>query len=188
MSALKKLLKNSYRELKNPRSLTSASLLTAIYIVSYYPAIGRFIIVPGIVEIRLGFIAIAVAAALFGPFMAAIVAFLGDLIGALLLSGVSFFWGFTVSFMLLGFVFGLCFYKKKITLSRIVCAQLFNTCVISLLLTTKWLQIISGSSFQELFLLRLPLSAVMLPINIILLYFSLRAVCAAYDRVIAGYR
>jgi len=188
MLAFKNMLEKSYGELKNPRSLTTASLLAAIYTVSYYPAIGRFIIVPGLVEIRLGFIAIAVAAALFGPFMAAIVAFLGDMIGTLLLSGASFFWGFTVNWVVLGFVFGLCFYKEKITLPRIVCAMLFNTCVISLLLTTKWIQIMSGRPFQELFLLRLPLSAAMLPINIILLFLALKAICTAYDRVVANHR
>ena len=188
MSALKNLLEKSYREFRNPRALTMASLLTAIYAVSYYPAIGRFMIVPGFIEIRFGFIVLAVAAALFGPFMAAIVAFLGDVTGVLLFSGASFFWGFTINWIILGFVFGLCFYKEKVTLPRIVCAMLFNTCVISFLLTPVWLQMMSGRPFWEWFLLRLPLNAAMLPVNIILLFFVLRTVCTVYGRVLAGHR
>ena len=188
MPVLKNILENSRRELKNPRSLTAASLLVAIYAISYYPAVGRFMIIPGFIEIRFGFIALAVAAALFGPFMAVIVAFLGDITGVLLFSGASFFWGFTLNWMLLAFVFGLCFYKEKITLPRIVCAMLFNTCAISSILTPFWLQMMSGRTFQEWFLLRLPLNAAMLPVNIALLYLALRAVCTAYGRVTASHK
>jgi len=188
MPAFKNLLEKSYKELKSPRSLTAASLLVAIYAISYYPAVGRFMIIPGFIEIRFGFIVLAVAGALFGPFMAMVVAFLGDITGVLLFSGASFFWGFTINWMVLAFVFGLCFYKEKITLPRIVCAMLFNTCAISSLLTPLMLQMISGRPFQEWFFLRLPLNAIMLPVNIVLLYLALRTVCSVYDRVLASHR
>lgn len=177
------MLAGSSAELKNLRSLTLASFLAAIYAVSYSPVAGNFIIVPGMIEIRFGFIALAVAAAMFGPVMAVLVAFTGDIAGTLLFYGGSFFWGYTMSWMLQGFVFGLFFYKEKISAPRVICATLFNTCVIELLLTTKWQQMMGFGTFEALFVKRLALKSIMLPVNAILLFLTLRAVFAAYGRL-----
>lgn len=177
------MLADSSAELKNLRSLTLASFLAAIYAVSYSPVAGNFVIVPGIIEIRFGFMALAVSAAMFGPVMAVLVAFTGDIAGTLLFYGGSFFWGYTFSWILQGFVFGLFFYKEKISAPRIILSMLFNTCVINLLLTTKWQQMMFGGTFGARFISRLPLNAIMLPVNIVLLFLVLRAVCTAYGRL-----
>lgn len=181
--ALSTTLADFSAELKNPRSLTLGALLAAIYAVSYSPVAGNFVIVPGVIEIRFGFIAIAVVAALSGPVMAALVAFIGDIIGTLLFYGGSFFWGYTLSWVLLGIVFGVFFYKEKISVPRVIFSMLFNTCIINLLLTTKWEQMMGFGTFEALFVKRLMLNIIMLPVNTILLFLVLRAVCAAYGRL-----
>lgn len=184
MHALKGMLESSSAELKSLRSLTLASFLAAIYAVSYSPVAGNFIIIPGVIEIRFGFIAIAVAAALFGPVMAAIAAFIGDILGTLLFYGGAFFWGYTLNWVIMGFVFGLFFYKEKISNYRIIPAMLFNTCVVNLLFTTKCEQMMGFGTFEGLFMKRLALNIVMLPVNTILLILVLRSVCSVYRRIL----
>ncbi len=184
MQAVNSMLKSSYAELKNLRSLTLASLLAAIYAVSYLPLAGRIIIVPGVIEIRFGFIAIAIAGALFGPVTAAIAAFIGDIVGTIMFSGSNFFWGFTLNWVVLGLIFGLIFYKEKVSTGRVVAAMLFNTCIINMILTTTWLAMMGVGEFKTLFVARILPNCVMLPINILILLFVLRGVCSAYKKLI----
>lgn len=174
---------SSAGELKNLRSLTLASFLAAIYAVSYSPVAGNFMIIPGMIEIRFGFIAIAVAAMLFGPVVAGIVAVIGDILGTILFYGGSFFWGYTLSWLLQGIMFGIFFYKEKISTSRIIGAMLFNTCIINLLLSTKWEELMGFGVFPALFIKRLPHNLIMLPVNIILLIAILRGVSSVYHKI-----
>ena len=179
----KNIFAASVGELKNTRSLSMAALLAAIYAVSYSPFAGNFVIIPGVIEIRFGFLAVAVAGMLFGPVVAAIAAVIGDIAGTLLFYGGAFFWGYTLSWLLMGIVFGLFFYKNRTGLPRIIGASAFNTCVINLLLTTKWEQMMGFGTFEALFWKRLLLNAVMLPVNTILLVLVLRACREAFKKL-----
>lgn len=183
MQKISSMFINSAAELKNLRSLTLAAFLAAIYAVSYSPAAGNLIVIPGVIEIRFGFLAIAVAAALFGPVMAGLVAVIGDILGTILFYGGAFFWGYTLSWLILGIALGLFFYKEKITLPRIIAAMVFNTCIINLLLTTYWETLMGFGVFEALFLKRIFHNIVMLPVNIILTTAVLRTVCAVYHKV-----
>ena len=186
MSKISALFIDSYKELKNLRSLTMAALLAAIYAVSYSPFAGNIVIMPGVIEIRLGFIAIAAAAMLFGPVTAPIVAIVGDIVGTIIFYGGSFFLGYTFSWFLQGVVFGLFFYKMKNSIPRICLSMAFNTFVVSLLLTTKWQEMMGFGPFAERFFVRLPLSLTLLPINAILLYLVLRTLAFAHKKITAG--
>ena len=170
-------------ELKNLRSLTLASLLAAIYAVSYTPFIGNIIIIRGVIEIRFGFLAIAVAGMLFGPIMAALTAVIGDILGTILFYGGSFFWGYTLSWALLGIMFGLFFYKGKLSAPRIIASMLLNTCIINLLLTTQWEVMMGFGSFQALFFKRIAHNIFMLPVNTVLMFLVLRSVLSVYRKI-----
>lgn len=186
MRVFKDMIASSLAEIRSVRSLTLTACLAAIYAVSYSPVAGNFIIVPGMIEIRFGFIAIAVAAALCGPVMAALAAVIGDILGTLLFYGGAFFWGYTLSWTLMGLAFGFFFYREKVSLPRVIGAMLFNTFIINLIFTTKWEQMMGFGTFEALFLKRLALNFVMLPVNTILLAPVLRGVCSVYRRLAAG--
>lgn len=185
MRAFKDMIVLSLAEIRSVKSLTLTACLAAIYAVSYSPVAGNFIIVPGVIEIRFGFIAIAAAAALCGPVMAAMAAVIGDILGTLVFYGGGFFWGYTFSWALMGLVFGLFFYKEKISIPRVIGAMLFNTFIINLIFTTKWEQMMGFGTFEALFLKRFVLNLVMLPVNTILLAPVLRIVCSVYRRLAA---
>jgi ECF transporter S component (folate family) len=173
----------SRAELKNLRTLTTAAILAAIYAVSYYPYVGNIIILPGVIEIRFGFLAIAVAAMLYGPVVAPLVAVIGDVLGTILFYGGSFFWGYTVSWLLQGIVFGLFFYRLRFSIPRVVGCMVFNTCVINLLLTTKWEELMGFGTFAGLFAKRILHNVIVFPVNIVAAYFLLRGVAALYEKV-----
>jgi ECF transporter S component (folate family) len=174
---------DSRAELKNLRTLTMAAILAAIYAVSYYPFIGNIIVIPGVIEIRFGFLIIAVAAMLYGPVVAPIIAVIGDLLGTILFYGGSFFWGYTVSWLLQGIVFGLFFYKLRFSFPRTVGCMVLNTCVFNLLLTTKWEEMMGFGTFSGLFAKRLVHNLILFPINILALYSLLRIVATLYEKI-----
>ena|GEM_PF-3556041 len=186
MQKIAKSFSDSAAEFKNVRSLTMGAMLIAIYAMSYSPVIGRIAIIPGVIEIqKLALIVIAASAMMFGPVFTGTVAVIGDLMGTLLFYGGSFFFGYTFSWFLQGIVFGLFFYKLKVSLPRITLCMLFNTCVINLLLTTKWESMMGFGTFQALFAKRLVFNIIMYPVNIIILFIALRAILALCKK--AGY-
>ena len=112
-------IRESANQIKQVRSLTGGAMLTAINIILN----GMRIIVSSFLEISFAFLAIAAAGMLYGPVMAGIIGVLADTLGFFLSpANGAFFPGFTLSAFLSGFVFGLFFYKKKITLKRVIAA------------------------------------------------------------------
>lgn len=184
MKRCKEFFAESAAELKNPRTLVLAALLTAIYAVSYSPFAGNIIIVPGLFEIRFGFLVLAVAGALLGPCAAMLVALLGDFTGTIIFYGGSFFLAYPLIWILTGLLFGCFFYREKLSLPRIVCAAVVYTVLVRQILTPL-AQAASGyGGFKALFFPRILLNAVMLPVNVVLLLFVLRTVCGIYRRIV----
>lgn len=183
MKRLKAFFSSSASELRNLRSLTLASFLVAIYAVSYSPVAGNFIIAPGLVEIRFGYLAVAAAALMFGPVVAALVAVLGDLLGSVLFYGGSFAFGYTAVWAVMGFGFGCFLYRMKTTLPRLAGAAAFYAVVVRGVLTPLLQSLLGYGPFAALFVSRLPLNLVMFPVNTILLVLVLRGVSAVYSRM-----
>lgn len=183
MNRVRLFFKASAAELKNLRSLTLASFLTAIYAVSYSPVAGNFVLVPGLVEIRFGFLAVAIAGAIFGPVVAVLVAVLGDLLGSMLFYGGAFAFGYTAIWAVMAFGFGCILYRMKLTVPRLAGAAVFHAVVIRGLLTPLMQAALGYGPFRALFMSRMVINLVMLPVNAILLFLVLRAVAPVYQRI-----
>ena len=183
MNRLSAFFAASAGELKNLRSLTLASLLTAIYAVSYSPFAGNIVIIPGFMEFRFGFLAIAMAAMLLGPVPGVLVALIGDFIGTIVFYGGSFFFGYPLSWALMGLMFGCILYKGKISTPRILLAMALNSLVINQVFTTLWQSMLGFGAFQPLFFARIPRTLIMFPINTVLTVLVLRSVYAVYHRI-----
>ncbi len=162
-------LKEQMRQLIKPQNIAIAGLFTAMYIVLSYFNIR----ISSVLEIRFAFLMLAGASMFGGPVMGAVVAFLSDVISTIL-AGQAFFPGFTISYMILAFCFGILFYHSRPNVARCLAASALDL-VISLTLNTLWLSIMYGTPFAALLITRLPKSAVMFFINTALLYFVLGA-------------
>ncbi|MDR0853554.1 MAG: folate family ECF transporter S component [Clostridiales Family XIII bacterium] len=182
MNYLISICTSSFKEFKNVKSITLGAMLIAIYAVSYAPYVGNIIIVPGVIEIRFGFLVVAIAAMFFGPIFGGAIAVMGDVLGTILFYGGAFFWGYTLSWLIQAIVFGFILYHAKPSLVRIIICMLFNTLVINLLFTTACETLMGFGTFEALFVRRIFLNAIMLPVNTVLSYFILTKVGQLRER------
>jgi len=120
------------------------------------------------IKIGFSFVPIAVAAVLYGAAPAAAVAALGDFVGAILFPIGPYFPGFTLTAALTGAVLGLFLHKRQ-TVGRIGGAVAVNQLVLSLLLNTLWISVLYGAPYGPLFLTRIVQTAVLIPVQFIVI-------------------
>lgn len=160
------------KKLRDTRVLTTAALLTAICTV-----LGFFKIpLTNLVELRFAFLPIAVSGALFGPGIGALVGTLSDILGYLVKPTGVFFPGFTLASLMNGVIYGFFFYKKELTLPRIIGAEAVRVVICNLLINTASLSILYHMPFWATLAGRLLKNAVMFPVNCLLLIVLLKPV------------
>lgn len=128
-----------------------------------------------LMKIGLGFAAVALCAVLYGPWWAALVAALGDLVGALLFPTGAFFPGFTLTAACTGLIFGLCLCRRDKSLLWPILAAALNVVLVSFLLNTAMISYISGSPYTTLLKARAVQLTVMLPVQLAVLVFLSRS-------------
>jgi Protein of unknown function (DUF1393). len=158
-------------DLKKPKQLSICGLLIALYVVTSFANIP----ISQLIQIRFGFLVLAVAGFIGGPIMGATVGVFGDLLSVFVTGQAgNIFLGFTLSYCLLGILFGLIFHNAKITITRCILATLVDF-IISFVLNTAWLSILYGSPYKALLITRLPKCLIMLFINGVMLYAFLKS-------------
>ena len=124
-----------------------------------------------IVRISFLFIPTVIMAMLFGPWLTGIGSTLSDFIGIFLFpKSAPYFPGFSLSAFLTGVIYGHFFYRKEITLKRVIIANVLVTFIIDLGLNTLWLYMIMNKGMWALLPTRLVTNGIMLPIRIIVIY------------------
>lgn len=174
------LMKNSWKEFKNTRSLTTMALLLALTIVLGYLtiSIGDFL--------KIGFSALPneLVSFLFGPAVGAVFGGLADILNFIVKPTGVFFPGFTISGILSGLIYGLVLYKKPLKIFRIVIANVIVAFLVNIILNTYWLTILYGTGFFAIFPGRVVKELVICVINSILMYVlcnTLKAAAVNYN-------
>ena len=143
------------------RNLTGLALLLAMEIV-----LSRFLSVNAWnIKIGFSFLPVAVAAILYGPLAAAVVAALADFLGAILFPVGPYFPGFTLTAFLTGLVFGLFLHRKQ-NLPRILSAVAVNQLILSLFLNTFWISVLYDSPFGPLLATRVVQTMILVLIQV----------------------
>lgn len=124
-------------------------------------------------RIGFAFLPIFMTAYLYGPFPAATVGLVSDVLGATLFPTGKFFPGFTLNAILSGVIMGIFLYKKQ-DYKRIGAVTALEQLGISLWLTPLWLSILYGSPYFPLIVSRLPQIGIMLVIEPVLIFFFLK--------------
>lgn len=168
--------KEQLQNLKTIRSITCGGLFIALYIVLSYFNIR----LTDNLQIRFAFLALAAAGMYGGPLMGCFIGAASDILSMLLTAGQgsSFFFGFTITYALMGFCFGLVLYRAKITIPRILTAGLCEFCI-SVFITTNWLYMMYGTPYPVLFFSRLIKSSITFVPNCMMLFFAMQV----FDRV-----
>lgn len=166
MKKLATLFQDSYNELKSVKTVTTMAMFAAIGIIlgSLTIQIGDFI--------KIGFSTIAnqFVYYLFGP---AVGCFFGgalDIFKYFIKPTGAFFPGWTLSAMVAGVLYGCFFYKKKLSIWRVLAAELTVSVVCNMLLGTLWLDMMYGKGFFVLLPVRVIKNLAMWPVNSFLFY------------------
>lgn len=160
------------------RKFDTKMMVTAALLIAMQIILSRFLSINAWnLKIGFAFTAVFVAAYLYGPIYAAVVAAIADVVGAGLFPSGAFFPGFTVTAVLTGLVLGIFLYKKQ-TPIRIIAAVAIDQLVLGLLLNSYWLSILYGSPYVPLIATRAIQCAVMIPV----MYFTITAL----SKLLAG--
>lgn len=174
------ILKDFIRQIKKVETIVINALLLAINTVlgAYAIMIGEFI------RIGFSFVALAMVGMLYGPIFGGIFGALGDIINYFVRPQGAFFPGFTLNGILTGVIYGIFFYRKKITLKKVISAKLIITLFIDLVLSTFWLSILLGQAFMVLLPMRIVKSVIMFPIEVALLYLILTRITQLLPKLV----
>ena len=139
---------------------------------AFYVILNRFLSlsVGNIVRIGFSFVAVAMGARFFGVIGGVAVGALGDIIGAILFPSGPYFPGYTLTAAVMGLIYGLALYKLGApSVVKAVCAVVPSQIICTLLLNTLWTSILYTKAFIPVLTSRLVQSAIMLPVQIIIL-------------------
>ena len=158
MVVLRKFL-NWVRSWSSPDiGITTKIALTAL-LIAFYVVNARFLRVMGgvpgadaIANLNFSILAVVVAAFVLGPWWAAAVGGLGDVMGAVLWPFGAFFPGYAINFALVGVILGFCVFRKKTTTDLrlvvgLVVGMFFAWLLVLVPLHTLWMHITRGLPF-----------------------------------------
>ena len=144
--------------------VTLAVLLAMEVILTRFLSINMLI-----VRIGFGFLPVAVAAILYGPWLAGIMYACGDVIGAILFPSGPFFPGFTLTAFLVGVFYGLLLYRKEVSWTRLVLGIAAILFLCTVCLNSLWISILYGKAFLGLMPARLTEAAILWPVQVLLI-------------------
>ena len=177
--SLPEKFRQSTQELKQVRTLTGVAMLLAMSVVISFTASVR---VTETIKIGLGYLITALLGMLYGPFTAALAAGAGDLIKYLLKPDGAYFFGFTLTAMLGGVVYGVFFYREKCTIPRAIASKATVSLLLNCLLNTVWVSWLYGMPFLGALGPRVIKNLMALPFEIVLLYIVLNGMNKVIQR------
>ena len=131
---------------------------------------------PGFKLITFAYITDALTAMFFGPIAGIAFGFAGDMLGFLASTGAGggYFPGFAISEIVTCFLFACFFYRRTITIPRVIAAWLLNLVIVLLGLNSLWLVLMYGWSAGEVFAFaRVVNNSIQSPLHIFILYMLL---------------
>ena len=166
MSKLVTLYRDSYRELKNVRTVTTAAMFLAIAVV-----LGYFTIEAGpYLKIGFGSVANQFVYYLFGPVTGGIYGGVLDLVKYIAKPTGGYFPGFTFNAILAGIIYGTLLYHRPLTFKRVLFVHFIVIMVCNVFLSTLWLDMMYGKGFLALIPMRFLKNMIMWPIDTAIFY------------------
>ena len=180
MSKTPNIFVRSLRELKSTRCLALTALLIAANIA--FDLMGLELKLPPDLKIGFGFLTNASIGMLFGPSVAMMAGVCTDLLGyfagGFTMGG--YFPGYTLTAIVAGLFWGLWLYPRKVSVWRAIGAKTCINVFCNIGLNTLWLTLTGGKAMAALLAVRVPKNLLMLPVEIVLLYFGMKLVLRLY--------
>ena len=171
----KLMFKESLDEFKNLRNLTTAAMFAAISVIMGYftVQIGDYL--------KIGFSSLVnqMVYYMFGPVFGGFFGGALDILKFIVKPTGEFFPGWTLGAMTAGVIYGCFFYKKKITLVRVLAAEFTVALICNVLLGTLWLSLMYGKGFMILAPMRAWKNLIMWPVNSMIFYTAWKSLEAS---------
>ena len=170
-------IRRSALELKTTRSLCGIALLLALGV-----AADQFSFYVGPLKVGVGSLVSAMLGCFYGPVAGGLAAGAGDIVKYLVRPTGAFFFGYTVNAILGGMLYGVFFYKMRVSALRAAaCKLVINICVNGLL-GTLWYSMLYGEGFDAVFWPRMLANIGKVPAETVVLLLLLPALTAAIKR------
>ncbi|MGF7141878.1 ECF transporter S component (folate family) [Anaerotaenia torta] len=175
MAKFTELFKASSRELRSVKCLTLTAMLGAVSIVlgSLVVTIGDFL------KVGFNFLPNNFVFYLFGPVVGVIYGLSADILTFIVRPTGPYFFGFTLSAMVTGLLYGILLYKRPLSMRRIIAANLVHLFVVNLFMNTYWLTLLYGYQFMALLPVRALKAFLLLPLETVMLYLVIKGVEAS---------
>ena len=161
MGDIKDIFLFSYYELKKVKTITTVAMFVALSIIlgAFTVPIGNFLKVgfSSLTTVSIGY--------LFGPIVGSIFGVITDIVKYMIKPTGPFFPGFTFNAVIAGLIYGSVLYKKPISITRILVAEVLVSFLCNILLGTLWLNILYGKAFFAILPMRMVKNMILLPIN-----------------------
>ena len=153
---------DSAKELKKTSALAVCAMLAALALILNSVAsinIGPYV--------KIGFSGIPnqLMDYLFGPVSGCLFAGVLDLVKFFMKPDGPFFFGFTFNAMLAAFIYGCFYYRRKLTIWRVLAAKFVVILIVNVLLNTLWLDMLYGKGFLAILPMRTVKNLIMWPID-----------------------
>lgn len=158
--------RDSYRELKKVRTITTAAMFMAVAVV-----LGYFTIEAG-PYLKIGFVTVVnqFVYFMFGPVVGGFYGGVLDLIKYIIKPTGAFFPGFTFNAILAGIIYGTFLYQRPLTFKRTLAVHFIVIMVCNVFLNTVWLSMMSGKGILALIPMRIVKNIIMWPIDTAIFY------------------
>lgn len=158
----------SAKEFRSLRTLVLGALIAALGVAVQT----LFIPLPvlGGQRIYFSFLIYAVGGMIYGPLVGMTVGIIGDLVGAIFFPSGAFFIGYTITAAVSGFLYGLFFYRTRLSVLRLAAGKFSVNMLANTVLNSLWSSILAGNGFGVLVIARLPKNLLMLPVEVLLLF------------------
>lgn len=130
----------------------------------------------GYLKIGFGFVTIPAVSLMFGPITGCIVGMVQDIVSFIVRPTGAYLPMFTIIPGISGMIYGMFFYKKKITFGKVFLAKLIITVFVNILLNSIAMAPIMSKGIAYYLPARIVKNLVALPFETIILYYFLKAV------------
>lgn len=171
--------KEALADLYSTRNLVFAALMVAMArVLALIPSIP-------IAHTRLSFSfpARAMCALVCGPIAGMTYGFVEDILGFILQPTGEFFFGYTISTMAGMLVYALCFYRRRVTVVRIVVANVLVNIFVNALMGSLWTMMLRGGGYFGWFISSLLKNLVTIIPKSLVLYFFFQAMLPILGRI-----
>ena len=165
MKRLATLFSDSYHELFQVRTLTLCAMFGALAMI-----LEQFTIKLGMFKLGISGLPNELVHFLFGPVVGGAFGGVMDLLKFLIKPDGGFFFGYTLTAITAGVIYGAFWYKRPLSLPRILAARLAVILICNLCMNTLWLSMTTGKAFLILLPTRVTKNMIMWRVDSLLFF------------------